>query len=284
MIAAATQSIESHEPGDTLTSTEAPTSTNAPVTIDPRAILDAFLSRALPLPDLANHFNISITKLIEILSTPQSQQQLEAAKQLADLQYHLLHQQAKAAALETLTQIATDTNADPTERRRAAAAILRPQRTRSRPGSPPPSPSENGAGEAPSAARRRGSSAPAQTFPPQSSHNALIEHALAALADTDLTPANAIAQLHPHFHPAATINNHPIPQSPQDFDETLAFDLTHCVQYFAKAQELSEHTAHHRIIFVHQGGRCLYVNLDTAKQPDNTWRITNITTEPINSS
>ena len=64
MIAAGNQTTESQEPRNPPSAIDPRTSIDEPNTTDERAIFDAFLSLSIPLPDLANHFNISITEQI----------------------------------------------------------------------------------------------------------------------------------------------------------------------------------------------------------------------------
>lgn len=87
--------------------------------------LAAYLASPDSLTDLAAQLNLHPSDLIVILSSPSVQAHLEAARTLAELKFTIRALAAREIALQTLETIAADSEADITERRRAATAIIR---------------------------------------------------------------------------------------------------------------------------------------------------------------
>ncbi|MFG0285540.1 MAG: hypothetical protein ACF8R7_14070 [Phycisphaerales bacterium JB039] len=80
---------------------------------------------------LAAALEIHPADFLQILARPHVQQWIQAALDAEALQQHIVESRARTVALQVLTAIAADPEADPVERRRAAAAILRrPRATR----------------------------------------------------------------------------------------------------------------------------------------------------------
>lgn len=80
---------------------------------------------AAPPIALAAQLGLELAKFLQILARTHVRQWIDAAIEAEGLRQQIVEGRAKVAALETLTEVARDTSADPVERRRAASAILR---------------------------------------------------------------------------------------------------------------------------------------------------------------
>jgi hypothetical protein len=99
------------------------TKPNNPPEID--RILTAFLQLDSDPLALAEHLGVTPFELLDFFDRPDVAERLEKLEALIARGERLRESKAKASALAALQRIVEDPEADPTERRRAAATILR---------------------------------------------------------------------------------------------------------------------------------------------------------------
>ncbi len=254
-------------------------------------VLRALLAERPPsLPDLADSLDLSLLELLDAIESIEPQ--LASLSAMTAHQIRIHNARAQRIAIDTLAEIAADSEADPIERRRAATAVLRAAGTRTATGLPP-IPGTTG-GSPTSAPHPHIPALPADPEP-------LAKRTLRALAiNDDPAPDTGLATLHEAFAPGATLNDEPVADDLDDFLDDLDDDtrdaLTGYFQHIIDPPKQTDDTYDQRIALYHKG-RChtahLHLRPDQPDTPPDSsesdapprapWRIHTLTIKPIDT-
>jgi hypothetical protein len=96
-----------------------------PLTREEGEAVGAYLTAIGSLVDAADALRIPLARFLDLLASPNVQTHLDHAERMTRRRAEIRAADAACEAVHTLEQISQDTQADPTERRRAATTLVR---------------------------------------------------------------------------------------------------------------------------------------------------------------